>query len=87
MSNQEDLNISEKPMNSRWNWHPDLPIPTSPVFVWPPRPVAALKWLASYWLAISSIVLEFLLAWLVYALLQPALETMQTLEAGWIFNV
>ena len=28
-----------------WNFHPELPIENAPVFVWPPRPLAALRYL------------------------------------------
>ena len=30
-----------------WAWHPPLPLAGVPVLVWPPRPAAALKYLAS----------------------------------------
>ncbi|RYG89188.1 sterol desaturase family protein [Loktanella sp. IMCC34160] len=70
-----------------WNWNPALPIPVSPVFSWPPRPVSAVKWLASYWLAVSSTVIEFLLAVLVWRLTQPDWATMETFSAGWIATI
>lgn len=68
----------EPPMSSEWHWHPDLPIPNSPVFDWPPRPLAACKWLAGYWLAISMIVIEVATACLVWYFLQPAPERTAT---------
>ena len=77
----------DKPMSRDWQWHPDLPIPTSPVFAWPPRPVAAVKWLAGYWLALSAVVLEFALAWAVFAWLQPTAEQAQTLALDWIAQI
>jgi lathosterol oxidase len=70
-----------------WNYHPDLPIPTSPVFAWPPRPVAAFKWLSVYWLAISMIVIELALAYVVFAWLQPGPEQTSTLSLGWIARI
>ncbi len=70
-----------------WNWNPDLPIPTSPVFSWPPRPLAALKWLSSEWLAISAMVLEFALAFAVWEFLQPDAEEMKTFAFGWILQI
>ena len=39
-----------------WAWHPELPIGTAPVFVWPPRPVEALKYLLGRDLLLSPIV-------------------------------
>jgi sterol desaturase/sphingolipid hydroxylase (fatty acid hydroxylase superfamily) len=77
----------ERPMSREWHWHPELPIPTSPVFVWPPQPLAAARWLAGYWLAISAVVVEFLFAWAVFAWLQPEAEAMKSLSAGWIAQI
>ena len=67
-----------------WHWHPDLPIPTSPVFAWPPRPVAALRWLAGSWLALSMIVFEVATACLVWYALQPGPARTGTLAFDWI---
>ena len=74
----------ERSMSREWHWHPDLPIPVSPLFDWPPRPAAAVKWLAGYWLAASMIVFEVATACLVWYLLQPSLETTATLAVDWI---
>jgi sterol desaturase/sphingolipid hydroxylase (fatty acid hydroxylase superfamily) len=73
--------------HKQWHHHPDLPIPVSPILSWPPRPVAWLKWIAQYWLAVSSVVLELLLAWAVYAWLMPSWETMQDLQWGWALQI
>lgn len=73
--------------NRRWNHHPDLPVPVSPILSWPPDPVGWIRWLASYWLAISSVVLEFALAWMVFAWLQPEPEAMEVLAWGWIGQI
>ena len=79
--------ISERPMNRTWHHQPDSPIPLSPILAWPPRPLAVVRWIAGYWLAISSVVLEFLLAWAIYAWLQPSWETMQSLSPDWIAQI
>lgn len=70
-----------------WHWNPSLPLPVSPVFSWPPRPLAALRWLAANWLAVSSTLIELALAVLVAWLLQPQWETMQTLAPGWVLTI
>ena len=70
-----------------WNWNPELPIPVSPIFSWPPKPIAALKWLASYWLAVSSVVIILGLAFIAYWLTQPAWADMQDLSLGWILQI
>ena len=80
----------EKPTSYRsrtWNWAPELPIATSPVFAWPPRPVAAARWLAGYWLALSATLIELALAFAVLHWTQPDWETMKTLSAGWILTI
>ena len=41
MSNVETPVGSEK---SPWSWHPELPISTSPLFAWPPRPLRAANY-------------------------------------------
>jgi lathosterol oxidase len=69
---------------SPWNWQPTLPIEEVPVFVWPPRPVTAFKFLLS-WAYIGSILLPYVaLASLTWFYLQPALERCRTLQIDWI---
>ena len=74
----------DAPMSREWHYHPNLPIPVSPVFAWPPRRVEGVRWLASYWLAISAVVIELALAVFVWHALQPEPEQMKTLAFGWI---
>ena len=67
------------PMSREWHWHPPLPIPDSPVFRWPPQPVAAFRWLAASRLAVSMIVLELATACAVWFWLQPSPDRTATL--------
>jgi len=78
---------SEPTKSPRWNHNPQLPISVSPILDWPPKPLAWLKWISTYWLAISSVVVEFLFAWAVFALLQPDTESMKELAWGWVGQV
>ena len=73
--------------SSRWNHHPDLPIQVSPIMAWPPKPVSWVKWIAGYWLVISSVVMEFIFAWVVFAWFQPDIEAMKTLSWGWVAQI
>tara|TARA_B100001094_G_scaffold38723_1_gene33119 strand:+ start:3460 stop:4449 length:990 start_codon:yes stop_codon:yes gene_type:complete len=73
--------------NSEWNHAPDLPISVSPILSWPPRPLAWVKWISSYWLAISSVTVELALAYAVYTWFQPSWEAMQSLSPGWIAHI
>ena len=77
----------QKPMSKAWHWHPQLPIPVSPVMDVPPKPLAWIKWIASYWLVISSVTMEFMLAWMMFTIFQPDVETMKTLSLGWISGI
>ena len=70
-----------------WHYRPDTPIPVSPILNWPPRPLAWLRWIARNWLAAGSVTLEFLLAWAVFAWLQPDPEAMTSLAPGWVAQV
>ena len=70
-----------------WNWHPSLPIETSPVFKALPRPFASLKWYADAWLPLSELALYVLLAWAVWAWVQPDPLATQALAPGWIAAV
>ena len=76
-----------KPKNSDWNYAPDLPISVSPILSWPPRPLAWIKWISSYWLAISSVTVELALAYTIYTWFQPSWEAMQSLSPGWIAHI
>ena len=37
-----------------WNWHPDIPIKTSPLFEFPLDLVAIVKWYVGAWLPITE---------------------------------
>ena len=67
-----------------WGWRPPLPLEEVPVFVWPPRPREALKYLVSL-AFMGSLVIPFTLtAALVWYYLQPPLETCAELRPDWI---
>ena len=70
-----------------WAWHPPLPLEPVPVFIWPPRPVAALKYLVSL-AFMGSVLIPFgVLATLSWLYLQPALERCAELRADWILQM
>ena len=83
-SDRRSLNTS---VNKDWNHHPELPIATNPIFEWPPRPIAAFRWIARRWLAISMQIIEISLAFLVFYLFYPALEDMISLHVSWILRL
>jgi len=73
-------------MTSRqeWNHKPDVPIRTSPLWEWPPRPLAAAKWYLDSWffLTINGAIVG--LAFIAYLWFSPTLGQAQTLALGWI---
>ena len=70
-----------------WAWHPPLPLQGIPVFVWPPRPLAALKYLVSV-AFLGSVMIPFgALAIVTWTYLQPALERCAQLQADWILQM
>ena len=76
--------MEQEQKNATWNYHPDTPIKVSPLFSWPPNPFAWIKWISKYWLAVSSITLELLAAFIIYQWFQPSWESMQTLSLNWV---
>ncbi len=79
--------LSQDPELDRWNHHPGQTVRLNPVFSWPPRPRAILDWYRGAWLQITAVTIPFLLAALVWWLLIPPLEAMQTFALGWMFQV
>ncbi len=67
-----------------WNHKPDVPIQTSPLWEWPPRPWAAAKWYLDSWffLTINGAIVG--LAFIAYLWFSPSLEQTQTLALRWI---
>ncbi|WP_027256658.1 sterol desaturase family protein [Leisingera aquimarina] len=67
-----------------WNHLPPLPLQTSPLFQWPPRPVAALKWWLNGWFLISEKLIIAAIALISFHWFQPPLEESQSLSLSWI---
>ncbi|WP_294973351.1 sterol desaturase family protein [Tabrizicola sp.] len=68
--------------DKRGNWTPNKPAGTAPLFVFPPQPLALLKWLPSYFLPYNALFFLSALAW--WAWVIPSVEVMQTLAWGWV---
>ena len=67
--------------NKRGDWAPNQPVETAPLFAFPPRLLAVLKWLPHYffpWNAVFAASAVAYWAWVI-----PPVETMQTLGIGW----
>ncbi len=67
----------------RGGYQPPDPIEHPPLYDWPPRPVAALKWLVADLMFPWGFFLTAL-AVVTWKWLTPATSTMQTLSPGWM---
>lgn len=70
-----------------WNYHPALPIRMSPVFDLPPKPKAALAWLAGTWLKVTPPVSHMVFAVVAFLAFWPALPQMQSLSWTWMAQI
>jgi len=52
--------------NKRGDWTPDEPLVHAPLFAFPPRPLALLKWLPHYFLPWNLLWLASAVAWWVW---------------------
>ena len=57
----DDLQFGAR--NKRGDYAPNEPAGTAPLFVWPPRPLALIKWLPSYFLPYNALFFLTALAW------------------------
>lgn len=76
----DDLKFGTR--NKRGDWTPNEPAKTAPLFVFPPRPLAVLKWLPHYFFPYNA--LFFLSAWAWWLWVVPDTETMRRLAWGWV---
>lgn len=68
--------------NKRGDWRPPDLIKVPAPFVWPPRPMAILKWFVGYLWPWQTVYVS--IALVTWFFLTPELATMATFEAGWI---
>lgn len=82
---ESQLQTDREPRNARGEWRPPYPVRYAPIFLWPPRPRDALKWLFSYpgflWPWNSIYLLVTVASWLY---LQPDLSRCTEFKADWI---
>jgi sterol desaturase/sphingolipid hydroxylase (fatty acid hydroxylase superfamily) len=76
----DDLKFGTR--NKRGDFTPKEPLETNPLFKWPPRPTAFLRWLPGYFLPWN--LLFFALGAALWFCMTPAKATMQTYDWGWV---
>lgn len=67
-----------------WHHVPDVPIQVSPLFSWPPRPAALLRWVWGGWFPLTVQLIIAGLAFISFVWFQPPLTETRTLAPGWI---
>ena len=76
------MNTSRK----EWNHQPELPIEVSPLWQWPPRPRAALKWYADSWFLFTINTAIVALSLAAFLWFSPTLATASTL-GPWVLGI
>ena len=57
-----------------WNHLPDVPLKTSPFFIWPLNPIEMAKWVWNSWFLITEKLIIVGIAFACYVWFQPPLE-------------
>ncbi|MEP5728598.1 MAG: sterol desaturase family protein [Sulfitobacter sp.] len=70
-----------------WNHTPDLPLAVSPLWQWPPKPFAVLKWYADGWFFLTINTAILALATACYFWLSPSLAQAASLDLSWVFMI
>ena len=78
--------ISSTPGPAAKGFEPEVPIATSPMFDWPPRPLATLRYL------VKPVMLPYGILWaalaaLCWNYLTPSMERMASLRAVWVLEI
>jgi sterol desaturase/sphingolipid hydroxylase (fatty acid hydroxylase superfamily) len=68
--------------DKRGNWAPDAPVGHAPLFAFPPRPLALLRWLPQYFLPWNLLWAASAVAFWVWVV--PQKERLQTLSFDWV---
>ncbi len=88
MTDAETVDSTRRaPRGIFWLWHPPLPLKGVPVFIWPPQPLEALRFLLSRGFLWGMLVPFGALAVVSWVYLQPALERCAEFRLDWISQV
>ena len=78
---------SQTGQNSNWNWHPELPMPNSPIASWPIQPLKMIKDLFFSWLPVSEKLLIMGIAILTWFYCSPSIDQFKNFSLGWIVEI
>ncbi len=79
----DDLKFGQR--NKRGDFSPSAPLGIAPFYALPPNPLTVLKWLPNYLLPWNLLFLATTL--LIWRFVLPPVETMKTLQPGWILGL
>jgi len=79
--------VNPDPETARWNYHPGGVVQLNPLFSRPLDLRAVWRWYQGAWFQVTALTVPLLLAIVVWWAFLPALETMQTFQIGWMFQV
>ena len=78
--------VDGMPRDERGYWKPDKEIGVpNPVFAWPPKPKAVLKWLKDYLWPMN--IIYIIVATLTWIFLTPQMSRMTEFRVGWILEI
>ncbi len=72
---------------NNWNWHPEFPMPTSPIAKWPANPFAFIWQIIRGWLPVSDKLLIAGLSVVTWFYFSPVLERCREFEIDWIAQI
>ena len=67
-----------------WNYKPQVPIQSSPLWEWPPSPTKIGKWFATRWMPLTENAVLVVIGLICWTWLTPSLDTMKVLHWEWI---
>lgn len=73
--------------NQDWAHAPDLPLAVSPIWHWPPQPMATIRWYWDGWFFITVKLAILGLTFAIWYFASPTLEIAKTLSPGWIAQI
>lgn len=82
-----DIEKQQSAFERQWAYRPDVPVEVSPFFVWPPKPMRMLSWVAERWFRIAENSILIVVACVSWFWFQPPLAEALTLEFGWIAEI
>ena len=71
-------------LERQWHYRPEGPIRVSPLFAWPPDPLAFARWVAVRWFTLAENAILVALALICWTWFQPPLEEVRVFAWDWV---